>query len=133
MVASTAREDQGHASMYAALLTAARARYTRRPRDADRGPQGQAALGAQLARLRALRGARGPVRIAPRGDLVGDIAVQLAYDLVLLDLCDIAGVDVDMRHFDQPLRERRHLEAALRGAGVDVGSGPDGGPRRPSR
>jgi hypothetical protein len=122
-----AREERpNHSSMYAELLRAARIRHAGHA-PADGRVRDPAVLAAQLARLRTVTGSRARVETAHPVGLAGDIAGQLAYDLVLLDLCELEGLDVDMSGFYQPLHERQRLEAALRKVGVDVGTGPGDG------
>jgi hypothetical protein len=48
-----------------------------------------------------------------RPDAAAEIALQLEYDLVLLELCRARGIASDPDRFSQPVLERRRLERAL--------------------
>lgn len=48
------------------------------------------------------------------------LADQLAYDAALMELAQGAGVDFDIRRFDQPLLGRGFLEEALVSEGVPL-------------
>jgi len=119
MSAATTRDDGQltSVSMYAELLMVARAH--RRDRESAVIPT----LARELTSLRTAR----LLSASKSGDEVaGDLAHQLAYDLVLLELCDAADVGWSPAGFDRPLVERERLEAAIRQAGIDIG--PSGGP-----
>ena len=42
------------------------------------------------------------------------LAREVAYDVALLDLAAVVGIETDLSRFEQPQRERARLEAALR-------------------
>ena len=48
-----------------------------------------------------------------RPDAAAELALQLEYDLVLLELCRARGIASDPDRFGRPLLERRRLERAL--------------------
>ena len=89
--------------------------------------------------LDAAVGQRGPVALRPtrrsaldalrrsRGELEEDtppptdpdavpvvLAREIAYDVALLELADVMGIETDLRRFEQPRQERARLEEALR-------------------
>ncbi len=56
------------------------------------------------------------------------LALQIGYDVALLQLARVVGIDSDPHRFDQPQRERERLESALRDRGIslDVSVADDG-------
>jgi hypothetical protein len=74
---------------------------------------------AHLADCRERLAAQGP-GAGPLPGVVGDLALQLEYDLTLMQLCIVVGVDHDIERFDQPVFERQRLERALHDQGVDL-------------
>jgi hypothetical protein len=101
-------------SMYTELLVAAW------------GQQGPAEAGAtergafeEVLRCRARHGES--VRTGAGPDLVPVVlALELAYDVALLRLALVVGVETDPSRFDQPRRERDRLEGALRALGISL-------------
>lgn len=49
-----------------------------------------------------------------------DIARQIDYDLALIRLCRVHGIECDPASFTRPYAERHRLEEALAMAGVEV-------------
>ncbi|MGD0746450.1 MAG: hypothetical protein ABSB68_01400 [Acidimicrobiales bacterium] len=41
------------------------------------------------------------------------LALQIGYDVALLDLAKVVGIDTDPDHFEQPQLERERIEGAL--------------------
>ncbi len=48
------------------------------------------------------------------------LALQVAYDVALLDLARLVGIDTDPSCFEQPQQERERLERGLRDLGVSL-------------
>jgi hypothetical protein len=48
------------------------------------------------------------------------VAVQLSYDVALVELARRLDIDCDLSAFDQPLKQRSRLEQALLSRGIDV-------------
>ena len=46
------------------------------------------------------------------------LAREIAYDVALLDLARVMGIETDVHRFEQPRQERARLEAALRDSGI---------------
>jgi hypothetical protein len=46
------------------------------------------------------------------------LAREIAYDVALLDLADVMGIDTDVHRFERPRQERARLEAALMDSGI---------------
>jgi len=46
------------------------------------------------------------------------LAREIAYDVALLELSEVMGLETDLQRFEQPQRERARLEEALRDRGV---------------
>jgi len=95
-------------SMYSQLLDAA---------VAQRGPVGMHAT--RHSALDALRRSRGELDegIPPATDpdaVPFALARQVAYDVALLELSEVMGIETDLRRFEQPRQERARLEEALR-------------------
>jgi hypothetical protein len=55
-------------------------------------------------------------------DAFGHIAREIDYDLALIRVCRLHGIDSNPALFTRPLEERRRLEQALEAAGVDLES-----------
>jgi hypothetical protein len=49
------------------------------------------------------------------------LALQIGYDVALLELAEVVGIDSGPSRFDQPERERDRLRHALNDMGIDVG------------
>jgi hypothetical protein len=48
------------------------------------------------------------------------LALQIGYDVALIELAQVVGVDTDASRFDQPQRERDRLEQAFNDLGIDL-------------
>ena len=48
------------------------------------------------------------------------LALQIAYDVALLELARVVGVDTDPSRFEQPQLERERLERALGALGISL-------------
>ena len=48
------------------------------------------------------------------------LAREIAYDVALLELARVWGIETDPSHFEQPRHERSRLEQALRDRGVTL-------------
>jgi hypothetical protein len=48
------------------------------------------------------------------------LALEIGYDVALMELARIVGVDTDPSRFDQPQRERDRLEQAFSDLGIDL-------------
>jgi hypothetical protein len=48
------------------------------------------------------------------------LALQIAYDLALVELARAVGVETDPNRFEQPQPERERLERALRNLGITL-------------
>jgi hypothetical protein len=105
-------------SMYSELLVA-----SLRSTDPARDGAGttEAALLSELAACRRDLTRALPADAAGGGvDASADIARQVDYDLALIRLCRLRGIDCDPARFTRPLVERRRLEDALVAAGVEL-------------
>src|ERR1700729_1477006 len=59
------------------------------------------------------------VPAAPDSDAVPVVlAREISYDLALLELAEVLGIETDTGRFEQPRRERARLEQALRDLGI---------------
>jgi hypothetical protein len=52
--------------------------------------------------------------------VAGDLAAQMEYDLALMRLCTVLGIEYDVERFDRPDHERRRLEQVLHARGVNL-------------
>jgi hypothetical protein len=105
-------------SMYSELL-AASLRSTDPARDG--AATTEVALLSELAACRRDLTRARPAEAAGGGaDASADIARQVDYDLALIRLCRLRGIDCDPGRFTRPLVERRRLEEALAAAGVEL-------------
>jgi len=57
-----------------------------------------------------------------RATAMSALAMEVAYDSALLKLCAANGIDTVATDFSHPAQDRRRLEAALKGAGLDLTS-----------
>ena len=48
------------------------------------------------------------------------LALQIGYDVALIELARVVGVDTDASRFDQPQRERDRLQQAFNELGIDL-------------
>ena len=48
------------------------------------------------------------------------LALQIGYDVALLELAEVVGIESDPNRFDQPERERDRLYHALHDMGIDL-------------
>jgi hypothetical protein len=48
------------------------------------------------------------------------LALEIGYDVALIELARVVGVNTDPSHFDQPQRERDRLEQAFNDLGIDL-------------
>jgi hypothetical protein len=48
------------------------------------------------------------------------LARELGYDVALLELAEVVGIETDTGRFEQPHRERARLEQALRDLGIPL-------------
>jgi hypothetical protein len=46
------------------------------------------------------------------------LAREIAYDVALVDLAELMGIETDLHRFEQPRQERARLEEALRHSGI---------------
>ncbi len=102
-------------SMYALLLDAALAR-------AD-GSGDELSTGGALAELLRCRGRLGPSPTSKDDAAPGAaaaVADQVAYDVSLVRLSRLVGIECDVDRFDRPEIERRRLEAELVASGIDL-------------
>jgi len=99
-------------SMYTQLLDAA---YDQRPRPLD--DEGRAVAEVLRCRIELDEGV--PAGIDPDSVPVL-LALQIGYDVALLELAQLVGVDTDPSRFDQPHRERRRVEQALSDRGISL-------------
>ena len=97
-------------SMYAELLTSARQGKVEEL-------HGTALMAYALDRRAEMLAATGPIRDATAFSV---LAVEVAYDCILLKLCAEYGVDVVAADFSHPADDRHRLEIALKVAGVDL-------------
>ncbi len=54
------------------------------------------------------------------------LALQIAYDVALLELARVVGVDTDPSRFEQPQTERERLERAFGALGMRLEAAADG-------
>ncbi len=62
-------------------------------------------------------------RVSPGDDpdaVPAVLALQIGYDVALIELAQVLGVDTDASRFDQPQRERDRLEQAFNQLGIDL-------------
>lgn len=52
------------------------------------------------------------------------LALEIGYDVALMELARVLGVNTDPRRFDQPQRERDRLEQAFNDLGIDLAVEP---------
>jgi hypothetical protein len=98
--------------MYAELLTSAR-------RGKVEELSGAALMTYALDCRAEMLAATGPIQDATA---FSALAVEVAYDCVLLRLCAEKGVEVMAADFSHPADDRHRLEAQLKMAGVDLAS-----------
>jgi hypothetical protein len=48
------------------------------------------------------------------------LALQIGYDVALLELAEVVGIESEPSRFDQPERERDRLRHALSDIGIDL-------------
>ncbi len=48
------------------------------------------------------------------------LALQISYDVALLELARVVGIDTDPSRFEQPQQERERLESAFRALGLSL-------------
>jgi predicted PP-loop superfamily ATPase len=96
-------------SMYTQLLDAA---YGERPHPLEEGT-----AVAEVLRCRFELEEHVPPGIDPDAVPVV-LALQVGYDVALLGLARLVGVETDPGRFEQPQRERQRLEQALRDLGI---------------
>jgi hypothetical protein len=101
-------------SMYTQLLDAAFVQY--RPAIESSGES--SALDEVVRCRRALEQAVSPDGIADAVPVA--LARQIAYDVALLELARVAGVDTDPMRFEQPQLERERLERAFAALGMSL-------------
>lgn len=93
------------------------------------GPSLEASLLHELEQCRRRLGPQersgGLDRGGAASDTFGNLACQIDYDLVLIRLSQLHGIDCHPALFTRPLPERQRLEEALRAAGVKVGDAAD--------
>jgi hypothetical protein len=99
-------------SMYAELLSGAR-------RGVVEDRHGSELMGHVLDRRAEMLAATGPVRGSTAFSV---LAVEVAYDCALLELCEENGIDGMAEDFSHPADDRHHLEVELKAAGVDLAS-----------
>jgi hypothetical protein len=97
-------------SMYAELLSSAR-------RGVVEDLHGAALVGHVLNRRAEMLAATGPVRGSTAFSV---LAVEVAYDCALLELCAENGIDGMAEDFSHPADDRHRLEVELKEAGVDL-------------
>jgi hypothetical protein len=103
-------------SMYTHLLGAARGQRGSR----TRGSGGDVAL-AEAKRCRSELRAGLPPGLDP--DAVPEVlALEIGYDVALIELAENLGVQTDPSRFEQPEHERERLEKELAALGVDLDS-----------
>jgi hypothetical protein len=101
-------------SMYTQLLDAA---FTERARPGGRVTRRVAV--AEVIRCRDELDEGVPPDIDPDAVPVV-LALEIGYDVALMELARVVGVDTDPSRFDQPQRERRRLEHAFNDLGIDL-------------
>ena len=114
-------------SMYTHLLGAARGQ--RAPRGLGNNDDDMAL--AEVKRCRSELRAGLPVGMDPYPDAVPmALALEIGYDVALIDLADTLGVRTDPSRFEQPARERERLEEEFAALGIDLeldlGRDPEG-------
>jgi hypothetical protein len=60
------------------------------------------------------------------------LAREVGYDVALLELAEVLGIQTDTGRFEQPRRERARLEQALRDLGIPLQTTADDGGRAPA-
>jgi hypothetical protein len=115
-------------SMYAQLLEAALSRRAPGPLR----PTERSALHAVRRHRGELTKGRPP---ATDPDAVPTVlAREVGYDVALVELAAVLGIETGPSRFDQPRRERARLERAFGDQGIAIRTHPDaraGAPRRP--
>jgi hypothetical protein len=96
----------------------------------QRGRQDQGSA-ARLALAEARR-RRGELRAGLPPGLDPDtvpvvLALEIGYDVALIDLAKTMGVPTDPSRFEQPERERERLEEELATMGIDLDDGDEAG------
>ena len=61
------------------------------------------------------------------------LAREIAYDIALMELATVMGVETDVERFEQPRQERARLEHALRERGVSLPESDDAPESAPLR
>ena len=56
------------------------------------------------------------------------LALQVGYDVALIELASVVGIESGPSWFDEPQRERERLETALSDLGIDLGRQAGNGP-----
>jgi hypothetical protein len=107
-------------SMYTQLLDAAIGQY----QPPDEGAGEALALDEVLRCRRALEEGIPPDGDADMVPVV--LALQIAYDVALLELAGMVGVDTDPSRFEQPQLERERLERAIGALGMSLEAVADG-------
>jgi hypothetical protein len=100
-------------SMYAQLLDAA---LEQRPPRAPEPSRRDAV--EEVRRCRAELELGVPVRSVDTVPAV--LALQIGYDVALLELAGVVGIESEASRFDQPERERDRLRQALNDMGIDL-------------
>ncbi len=100
-------------SMYTQLLDAA----LRQP-PIDRSGQERVAV-AEVRRCRSQLD-RATAEVDP-DTVPAALALQIGYDVALLRLAELVGIDSDPSRFDRPQHERTRLEGALAERGISLG------------
>lgn len=105
-------------SMYSELLAAS---YERMELDDQRAREEHLLeeLNECRARLAGSAG-EGVSDEAAQPDAFGGIAREIDYDLALIRICRLHGIDSRPALFTRPLEERRRLEQALEAAGIPL-------------
>jgi hypothetical protein len=106
-------------SMYTHLLGAARGQRGQR----RRGHGDDLAL-AEAKRCRSELKAGLPVGLDPDAVPVV-LALEIGYDVALIELAEELGVPTDPSRFEQPERERERLEEEFAALGIDLDGGVD--------
>jgi hypothetical protein len=110
-------------SMYAQLLEAALRQRPAEPAPPDEGVRVALARVAQTHRE--LEQRRGVDQDAEA--VAAELALQIGYDVALVELAQSLGIETGPSRFEQPLQERRRLEGELRELGITVDDAPAGG------
>jgi hypothetical protein len=111
-------------SMYTQLLSAAM----------DQCPPEAAAAterGAVDEVLRCRSGLQGAPPEADPDAVYAVLALEVAYDVALLQLARVVGVESDPSRFELPQLERARVQGALRDRGISLGHAVDGDERSP--